>query len=68
MLTHKDLVKKMLKRPAVKAAYDAQADEFTLLDELLWARHRPGLTQRKVAACIKQRVDAARGDANKVTE
>jgi ribosome-binding protein aMBF1 (putative translation factor) len=50
MLTHKELVKKMLKQPAVKAGYDAQEDEFALLDELLRARRRAGLTQSEVAA------------------
>jgi transcriptional regulator with XRE-family HTH domain len=50
MLTHKELVKKMLKRPAVKAEYDAQTEEFALLDELLRVRRRAGLTQREVAA------------------
>jgi predicted transcriptional regulator len=50
MLTHKELVKKMLARPAVKAEYDAQAEEFLLLDELLRARRRAGLTQGEVAA------------------
>lgn len=35
MMTHKALVRKMLKQPAVKVEYDAQADEFALLDELL---------------------------------
>ena len=49
MKTHKELVKKMLKTPGVKAAYDAQADEFALLDELLRARRRAGLTQAEVA-------------------
>ncbi len=49
MLTHDQLVKKMLKRPAVKAAYAAQADEFALLDEMLRARRRAGLTQAEVA-------------------
>src|SRR5436309_7751530 len=50
MMTHKALVKKMLKQPAVKAEYDAQAEEFALLDELLRARQRAGLTQAEVAA------------------
>jgi transcriptional regulator with XRE-family HTH domain len=50
MMTHKELVKKMLKQPAVKAEYDAQAEEFALLDELLKARQRVGLTQAEVAA------------------
>src|SRR5215472_16567052 len=49
-MTHKDLVRKMLKDPAVKAEYDAQAEEFALLDELLRARRRAGLTQAQVAA------------------
>src|SRR5947207_5594455 len=50
MMTHKELVKKMLKQPAVKAEYDAQEEEFALLDELLRARQRAGLTQAEVAA------------------
>src|SRR6266702_8826372 len=50
MKTHKELVKKMRKNPAVKAAYDAQTEEFALLDELLKARRRAGLTQAEVAA------------------
>jgi DNA-binding XRE family transcriptional regulator len=49
MLTHKKLVKTMLKDPAVKAEYDAQAAEFALWDELLGARQRAGLTQSEVA-------------------
>jgi transcriptional regulator with XRE-family HTH domain len=49
MMTHKQMVKKMMSRPAVKAAYDAQAEEFALLDELLRARQRAGLTQAEVA-------------------
>lgn len=50
MLTHEKLMKKMLKDPAVKAEYDAQAEEFAVLDELLRARRRAGLTQAEVAA------------------
>jgi DNA-binding XRE family transcriptional regulator len=50
MMTHRELVKQMLNRPAVKAEYDAQAEEFALLDELLKARRRAGLTQAEVAA------------------
>jgi predicted transcriptional regulator len=49
MKTHKELVERMLKNPAVKKAYDAQADEFALLDELLRARQRAGLSQAEVA-------------------
>jgi transcriptional regulator with XRE-family HTH domain len=40
----------MFMQPAVKAEYDAQAEEFALLDELLKARRRGGLTQAEVAA------------------
>jgi transcriptional regulator with XRE-family HTH domain len=50
MLTHDRLVKKMLKNPEVRAEYNAQAEEFALLDELLRARQRAGLTQAEVAA------------------
>ncbi len=49
MKTHSELVKKMLKNPAVRSAYREQADEFVLLDELLKARRRAGLTQAEVA-------------------
>ena len=49
MVTHDQLVKKMLKNPAVQAEYDAQAEEFTLLYELLRARRAAGLTQAQVA-------------------
>jgi transcriptional regulator with XRE-family HTH domain len=49
MMTHKELTEKMLGQPAVRAEYDAQAEEFALLDELLTARHRAGLTQAEVA-------------------
>lgn len=49
-MAHKALVGKMRQRPAVKAEYDAQAEEFALLDELLKARRRAGLTQAEVAA------------------
>jgi transcriptional regulator with XRE-family HTH domain len=49
MLTHDQFVKKMLKDPEVRAAYEAQAEEFALLDELLQARQRAGLTQAEVA-------------------
>lgn len=50
MMTHKAMVKKMLRQPAVKAEYDAQAEEFALLDELLRARQKAGMTQAEVAA------------------
>jgi len=49
MLTNEEMVRKMLSEPAVKAEYDAQAEEFALLDELLRARRHAGLTQAEVA-------------------
>src|SRR5947208_16294067 len=50
MLTHEELVKKMLSEPAVRMEFDAEAEEFALLDELLKARRQAGLTQAEVAA------------------
>jgi predicted transcriptional regulator len=50
MMTHEEMVKKMLDEPAVKTEHDAQAEEFALLDELLRARRSAGLTQAEVAA------------------
>ena len=50
MITHKALVKKLMRDPVVKAEYDKQAEEFALLDELLKARRLAGLTQAEVAA------------------
>ena len=35
MLTHEEMVTRMLNEPTVKAEYDSQSEEFTLLDELL---------------------------------
>ncbi len=58
MLTHEQLVKKMLSNSAVRAEYDAQAEEFALLDELLRARQRAGLTQAEVAARMGTRTPA----------
>jgi transcriptional regulator with XRE-family HTH domain len=43
------MIKQMLEDPAVKTEYDAQEEEFSLLDELLRARRRAGLTQAEVA-------------------
>ena len=49
MLTHKQLVKRMLRKPAVRAEFMALEPEFTLLDQLLRARARAGLSQAEVA-------------------
>jgi hypothetical protein len=48
MLTHKQLVQKMMSNPAVRTAYDAQREEFSKLEELLSARQRAGLTQAEL--------------------
>ena len=49
MLTHEEMVLKMLEDPGVKDEYDALEPEFELLDELLKARDEAGLTQEDVA-------------------
>jgi len=50
MLTHNEMVAKMLSDPEVKAAYDVLEDEFALFNEFLKARKRSGLTQVEIAA------------------
>lgn len=50
MMTHKALVRKLLSNPEVKREYDAQAEEFALLNEMLKARREAGLTQAEAAA------------------
>jgi predicted transcriptional regulator len=52
MLTHKELKKKALERPEVKAEYDRLADEFDLFDEFLKARTAAGVTQEELAKRI----------------
>ena len=44
--------RRALSRPEVRAAYDASAEEFAFLDEVLRARAESGLTQPEVAARI----------------
>ncbi|HKT32842.1 MAG TPA: helix-turn-helix transcriptional regulator [Gammaproteobacteria bacterium] len=41
--------KRWMKRPGYAAAYDALADEFAALGELLCARQQAGMTQAQVA-------------------
>lgn len=41
--------KRWMKRPGFAAAYDALADEYAALGELLRARQRAGMTQAQVA-------------------
>jgi DNA-binding XRE family transcriptional regulator len=50
MLTHEQLIKKLIKRPAVRAEVERiDREESILLDALLKARHDAGLTQAEVA-------------------
>lgn len=49
MMTHEEMVAKMLEDQEVKAACDALEPEFELFDELLKARREAGLTQEQVA-------------------
>ena len=49
-LTHKQMVSKMLKTPAVKAEVNKlNREEFAILDEILTARKEAGLTQAQIA-------------------
>jgi len=50
--THEELVKKALKRPGVKKAYDELEDEFVLLREMVKVRHESGKTQEEVAKAM----------------
>jgi len=45
----KQFKRRALSRPEVRAAYDASAEEFAFLDEVLKARSEAGLTQAEVA-------------------
>jgi hypothetical protein len=63
MLTHKELVKKMLSKPAVKTAYDNQAEEFALVDELLRARQRVALTQAELAKKMETIIPSEQGQS-----
>lgn len=48
----KQFKREALAKPAVRREYDALADEFAYLDELLKARSASGLSQQQVAARI----------------
>jgi predicted transcriptional regulator len=49
MTTLKDLKAELLVNPLVKAEYDALEEEFALINALLDARARSGLTQDEIA-------------------
>ncbi len=48
-MTHSELKEKALKRKSVTIAYEALEPEFSLLRELLNARHKAGLSQADIA-------------------
>jgi DNA-binding XRE family transcriptional regulator len=49
-LTHKQMVNKMLKNPAVKAEVEKlNREEFAILDQILAARKEAGLSQAQIA-------------------
>ena len=53
ILTHKQMVTKMLKKPSVRAKVEElNRTEFGILDEILAARKAAGLTQAQVAKKI----------------
>ena len=53
MRTHDQLIKKLLRRPAVRAEVERlEREESALLDALLKARQEAGLTQAQVAALM----------------
>jgi len=50
VMTHEQMVAKMLKDPAVQAEHDRlNREEFAILDEILAARRAAGLSQAQVA-------------------
>ena len=50
ILTHEQMVNKMLKKPAVRTEHDRlNREEFSILDEILAARREAGLSQAQVA-------------------
>jgi DNA-binding transcriptional regulator YiaG len=52
-LTHAQMIKKMLKNPAVKAEVDKlNREELAILDEILAARKQAGLSQAQIAKRI----------------
>ena len=57
-MSHEQLVKTALKRPGVKAEYDALKEEFDLLEEMIKARLQAGKTQEEVAKVMKTSASA----------
>jgi ribosome-binding protein aMBF1 (putative translation factor) len=58
MMTHEELIAKLLADPEVKAEYDALTPEFELLRMMLQARQEAGLSQADVAARMGTKASA----------
>jgi len=58
MLSHAELKRQALKKPEVRAEYEALAEEYALARELLRARVEAGLTQVEVAESMQTRGSA----------
>ncbi len=58
MTEHNNMMEKWKKDPAFMAEYDALEDEFALLDELLKARKKAGMTQEEVALAMNTKAPA----------
>ena len=58
MLTHEQLIERMLENPAVQECYNDMEPEFALLDDLLRARKEAGLSQAQVAALMGTKAPA----------
>ena len=57
-MSHSELKVKALKRKSVKVAYEALEPEFSLLRELLHARHKAGLSQSDIAKIMGTKAPA----------
>lgn len=53
MMTHDELVQKMLSNPKVKTEYNALTNEFALFKQMIKARNHANLTQEEVAKRMK---------------
>jgi transcriptional regulator with XRE-family HTH domain len=58
MNEHNKMIEKWKKNPDFIAEYDALEDEFALLDELLKARNKAGMTQEDVARAMNTKAPA----------
>ena len=61
-MSDRDYVNEKLKDPAFKAEYDALEDEFVIIQAIIDARKKSGLTQKELAA----RTGIAQADISKL--